>query len=118
MESRTSAYRVGVGDAYGAFEKAGFFHPGGTGHFAISVLREPSCVDRGLHRRGHAGKMTVTPVRTGPLPAINFAFSADQGGIAYFHSLDVGDGIQGATCAVERYTRAEGTSAWLRLGKG
>ena len=38
--------RVRIGNGDRAFEKARFFHPGGARHFAISVLREPSGVNR------------------------------------------------------------------------
>src|ERR1700733_6513278 len=40
------ANRVRVGNRERSFEKTGFFHPGGAGHFAVSVLREPSGVYR------------------------------------------------------------------------
>ena len=36
---------MGIGDGDGSFEKSGFFHPGGAGHFTVSVLRVPAGVD-------------------------------------------------------------------------
>ena len=35
--------RIGDGDR--AFEKTGFFDPGGAGHLAVAVEAEPSCID-------------------------------------------------------------------------
>ena len=37
---------VGVGDHHRAVEKARIFEPGGSGHFAVAVQREPAGEDR------------------------------------------------------------------------
>ena len=98
----------------GAFEKTGFLHPGGTRHFAVSVLREPSGVNRirigAATRKDHSHTSADRTLANGQL-----TFTADQGCIAYFHPFDVGDCIQRTRRAVERYAECPG--AGRRLGK-
>ena len=101
------ANRVGIGNGDGAFEKAGFLHPGGARHFAVSVLREPAGVNRlriaaaAGENHGHAGAY-------GALADDQLAFAADQSGVAYFHAFDIGDCIQRARVAVEWHAERAG----------
>src|ERR1700727_1507485 len=88
------AYRpnaVRVGDHHRAFEETRFFDPGCPGHLAVAVLSKPSREDgrlRVLASRqdcGHAG-----PYYSSFLGSL----SGNEGRVAHFDPLDVGDGVQ------------------------
>ena len=100
--------------ATGPSRKPGFFHPGGARHFAVSVLREPA----GIHRLGIGAAAREDHGHTGAHRTLAYdqlAFAADQSGVAYFHSFDIGDRIQRTRVAVEGHTERTGTRR--RLGE-
>ena len=105
---------MSIGNADRAFEKTGFLYPGGARHFAVSVLREPSGINRlriaaaTREDHGHSGAYRA-------LADDQLTLTSNQGRIAYFHALYVRDCIQRSGGAVER--DAESTGARRRLGK-
>src|SRR6267378_8517552 len=100
---------VGIGDHHGALEKAGFLDPGGAGHLAVAILREPAGED-GIHHgiftsRKYGGDASAD----GAFADDEFAFAGDERGVADEDARDVGDGVEGAWRAVEGNAEIAGT---------
>ena len=73
---------VGVGDHHGAFEEAGFFDPGGAGHFAVAVVREPAGED-GIHHGIFAARENGgNACADGALADDELALAGDERGVA------------------------------------
>src|SRR4029079_9992804 len=70
----------------GAVEKARLVDPGGAGHLAVAVQREPAGED-GIRRRLAA--------REDPGHASAHRLALDEGGHADFHAAHVRDGVEG-----------------------
>ena len=85
-------HAVRVGDHHRAFQKSGFFHPGGACHFAITIFGEPSGEDRVL-RTASAGQYGSDSRADRSLPDDQLAFAGDQSAMADFHARHVGDGV-------------------------
>ena len=104
---------VRVGDGDGTCEEAGFFDPGGSGHFAVAVEGEPSSVD---------GVFVVMAAREdggdsgahGSFADFERAAPGDEGGGPDFDAGDVGDGVEWARLAVEGDAELAGAGlGWL-----
>ena len=104
---------VRVRDHDRAIEKAGVFHPGGAGHFAVAVEGEPSGEDGvvgSLAARmngGHSGAHRA-------FADFQFAAPEDESGVADLDAFNVGDGVVGAGSAVEGDTEIAGAGLGLR----
>src|SRR5712675_1222072 len=108
---------VRVGDHHRAFEEAGFFYPGGAGHFAIAVERPPAGKNRITHGILAARENRGDPGANGAFADLEFSLASNERGVADGDAGDVCDGIQRAWRSVERYaeiTRA-GFRGWLVL---
>jgi len=105
---------VGVGDHHGAFEEAGFFDPGGAGHFPVAVLRKPTGENGIHHGILAAGKDGGDAGADGTFADDEFAFAGDERGVADEDTGDVGDGVEGAGGSVEGDTEIAGA----RFGGG
>ena len=106
------AYAVGVGDHDGAVEEAGVFEPGGAGHFAVAVEREPGAED---------GVVRVFPARmNGGDAGADRAFSdfelaaaGDERGVSDFNAFDVGDGVVQRRVCRRRERLDRGLGVWF-----
>jgi hypothetical protein len=98
---------VSVSDGERAFKKSRLLHPGGSGHFAVSVLRVPAGID-GLIVLVAAGKDYGYTGAHRASADHELAFTADKSGVSYFHSFYVGDGVEWPGCAVEGHTKVAG----------
>src|SRR5207248_129168 len=92
---------VSVGDHHRTFEEAGFFHPGGAGHFTVSVLRKPAGEYRIVHgifsTRKHGGDSGANRA----FADLQLPFSRDKCGVANKHAAHVGDGVEFSWSAVK-----------------
>src|SRR5258708_39838215 len=73
---------VCVGNHHGAFKKAGFFDPGGAGHFAVAILREPAGEDGIHHGIFTSRKYGGGAIADGAFDEEAVAFAAGGGGVA------------------------------------
>ena len=92
---------VRVGDHHRALEEAGLLHPSGAGHFAISVLRKPSGEDRVVHGIFSARQNSGDAGADWTFADLQLAFTGNQGGVADEDAIDIGDGVEFSSCAVE-----------------
>src|SRR2546427_6968053 len=109
------AHRVRVRDHHGAPQEARFLEPGGTGHFAVAVEREPAREDRiarALAARQDGGDAGTNR----SLPDHQLAASRDERRVSDLDAGDVGDGVERARRTVERNPQVAG--ALLLLGVG
>jgi hypothetical protein len=107
---------VRVGDHDGAVEEAGVFEPGGSGHLAVAVEREPSAED-GVVRVLPSGMDSGNAGADGAFADFELAVAGDERGVSDFYALDVGDGVIRAGRAVEGDTEIAGTGLGLGEGK-
>src|SRR5215510_9649168 len=93
---------VSIGDRDGTFEEAGFFHPGGTGHLAVSIEREPSgehgIVRRLLSSRENRGH----PGPDGTDSDLEFSFAGDERGVPDLDAFDIRDCVECAGRSLKR----------------
>jgi hypothetical protein len=101
---------VRVGDQHRAFKKAGLFHPGSAGHFAVAVESEPAGEDR-VGGSLAAGEDGGDAGAHRPCTDAQLSFTFDDGAVAHFDAGHIGDGVERAGDAVERHTEVAG--AWF-----
>src|ERR1700761_3676640 len=98
-----NADAMSIRDHHRPVEKSGIFDPSCSGHFAIAVEAEPSGEDGVVgifsprQNGGYAGANR-------PHPDLQRALPRNQGSMADFHALDVGDSVQRAGITVEGNT--------------
>src|SRR6266568_6169364 len=96
---------VSIGDGHGALEKSRLFDPACSGHLAVAVETEPARVNR-------IGALRVAWQNDGDSCAdrsfANFqrTFAANESRRSYFHSGDIGDGIQRPRSSIKGDTKA------------
>ncbi len=94
-------------------KKSRFFHPGRTGHFAISVQRPPSrehrIGDRIIAPRQNSGYASAHR----PLPDHQLALSGNERRVSNGHAAHVRNGIERARRAVK--WNPEIASAWFHF---
>ena len=112
--SRTISYAVGVCDHNGAVEKTGLFEPGGAGHFAIAVEREPGA-EYGVERIFAARKNGGNAGADWTFAYYEFAVAGDWRGVSDFYAADVGDGVVGAGSAIEWDAEVSELGAWFEM---
>ncbi len=96
------AHAVGVGDHHRPLEIAGLLDPGGAGHLAVAVLREPAGEYRICQRIAAARQHGGDPRAHRALADLKLARARNQRGMPDQHARHVGDGVEGPRCAVER----------------
>ncbi len=102
-----------VGDHHRPVEKARILEPGGAGHLAIAVEREPSGED-GIVVCFAAGKNGGDSGAHRAFADYELALARDERGVSDFNAFDVGDGVVRAGSAVEGNSQ----TARARLGLG
>ena len=110
------AHAVRVGNADRPLEKSALLQPGGSGHLAVAVEREPGTeygivapFPAGVHY-GHAGTYRSDP-------HLEWSWRAlDDRGVADFNTAHIGDGIQGAGGSADQGGDAQVARAGARRG--
>ena len=91
---------VRVGDHHGPGKKARLLEPGGTGHLAVAVEREPSAKN-GIAVRGAAREDGGDAGAHRTAPDDQLAIARDDRAVPDGDTGDVGDGVEGTGRAVE-----------------
>src|SRR5579862_98139 len=91
---------VSVGDHNGTVQKARVLEPCCAGHFSVSVKREP-CAKDGVIRVFSARMNCGDASSDRALADDQFAAARNQRRVPHFDTLDVGDRVVRARCAVE-----------------
>src|ERR1700737_3471503 len=103
---------MGIADHDRPVEKSGVVNPGGAGHFAVAVEREPGGEDGvsgGFAARENGGDSGARRA----FADYKFSLAGEERGVADLDSFDVSDGIVGAGSAVERDAEVAGARAGL-----
>src|ERR1700741_1052456 len=84
---------VCVGDHHGSDQKTGFFDPGGSSHFSLSMERPPACEQAGVAHILSARENCSNSRTHWPLANLELAFTGNERAVAYRHSGHVSDGV-------------------------